>query len=244
MKNTGREELLKYKLTFLNRSSIFNEDIKRIRTKCGFLLKGYPYSLIKIKSKFDKKYITRNIFSRGRKFFKGKTTYLETDIDIDKEIEILRKKFKLSYYFDQHLLNYILFSDFDFSDITIPVSIVTEESFKEPQKDDRIMLEITSQTRLEDLIEIWPEIKSIQKEYNSFIGASKLRNEKIVERDEFIFKLYRDGISSKVIIDEVANKFIPENSNEEEIINLEKMYRLDESNIRRIISRMKNSMTS
>jgi len=47
-----------------------------------------------------------------------------------------------------------------------------------------------------------------------------------------------------VIIDEVANKFIPENSNEEEIINLEKMYRLDESNIRRIISRMKNSMTS
>lgn len=252
MKNTDREELLKYKLTFLSKSSIFNEDIKKIRTKCGFLLEGYPYSFIKIKYKSDKGNIKRYIYPKEYLLFNNRKTYLETNVNLEKEIESLRKKNKLEYLFDWQLLNYILFSKFDFSDITIPVCITTETSFNEDgsektPKNDRIILEITSQTRLKDVEKIWPEVKIIQKKYPSYSGATKIRNEKIMERNEFIMKQKLKGYSSKKIINLLEKRYVQNHNSisDKRLEYLQKMYLIDETTINKIFSRMNtNNVTS
>ena len=231
MKNTNRGELIINKFKFLEASSDFNNDIKIIRSKCGFLKKGYPLTQLEIEYKSNKGILKHCIYPIGIKQKNSEEIFLKTNNNLENDISFLINKYKLTYLFDWQILYFIIFNRFDDSDITIPVNISTKSSYKNDgsralSESDKIILEITSQTRLEDIQKIWPEIKEIQKEYPAYIGASKIHSKKIFERDEFILKKHKKGLSAKDIADALEKMYVrnPNFISDKRLPYLEKIY--------------------
>lgn len=128
------------------------------------------------------------------------------------EFHELARKYKFHENIEHIFKNYIFFNDF-YKDYLLNLKInknarvrlFTQSEFGNEYKDkDRIYIEIFSDTTIEDMAKTWKSVKCKQKKAIGYKDGRR-RPKVYLERDIFIWKLSRKGLSHEEIREQIKN---------------------------------------
>lgn len=155
-----------------------------------------------------------------------------TDIlkQYNSDLERIRLKLNLSEVWKDFIKYFLLFNKV--GDLGTRVVIVRKKNYN--TKENELFIQIFGDTRLEDIKEIWSEIKEHQKILKDYKGLSRIPNIKIFERDLYIFKLYKKGLTIDKILTEIRKQFVKDEMTLED----EDMYLMEEGAVKMVILRM------
>lgn len=115
--------------------------------------------------------------------------------DFYKDLDKLRKKFKLSDIWDRFLYHYILFGNREFTSYS---GMINYKSSKNRNK-RKLSIRILPNTTIKDIEHLWPLIKRYQEELSYY---SPKRFKKIINlrRDKLIFDSKKQGLTCRQIV--------------------------------------------